>query len=384
MKDTLGHVLIGLAAIGLLLGVTGDVIEALRREPAPIDARLEQVLARGVERRGSIYPGAVLYVDSEPSGVWSGAAGLADTASNEPMAADSRFGIGSIAKTFVATVVLQLMEEDVIDLDASIDTYLPEDLPVVIPNGEQITVRMLLNHTSGIPEWLTENVIMQIANDPSTVWGTEELLTLAFAQDVLFEPGQAFAYSNTDYTLLGIIIEELTGLSWADQIRTRILEPLALSDTVVRQAGETDSLPRMAHGYVVMGNEVLDMTMTDPSMAGAAGGNAMVSSTADLARFITVLLDGELFASPQTLGEMLELVDAPDENGIPYWYGLGVERYDIDGITFIGHAGGAVGYSTVMYEAQDAGITLVASHNTLDLGAAYLDLMIPAIKQFGR
>jgi len=384
MKDTLGHVLIGLAAIGLLLGVTGDVIEALRREPAPIDARLEQVLARGVERRGSIYPGAVLYVDSEPSGVWSGAAGLADTASNEPMAADSRFGIGSIAKTFVATVVLQLMEEDVIDLDASIDTYLPEDLPVVIPNGEQITVRMLLNHTSGIPEWLTENVIMQIANDPSTVWGTEELLTLAFAQDVLFEPGQAFAYSNTDYTLLGIIIEELTGLSWADQIRTRILEPLALSDTVVRQAGETDSLPRMAHGYVVMGNEVLDMTMTDSSMAGAAGGNAMVSSTADLARFITVLLDGELFASPQTLGEMLELVDAPDENGIPYWYGLGVERYDIDGITFIGHAGGAVGYSTVMYEAQDAGITLVASHNTLDLGAAYLDLMIPAIKQFGR
>jgi D-alanyl-D-alanine carboxypeptidase len=326
----------------------------------------------------------VLYVDSEPSGVWSGAAGLADTATGEPMMADSRFCIGSITKTFVAAVVLQLMEEGVIELDAAIDTTLPEDLPVAIPNAGQITVRMLLNHTSGIPEWLTEDANAQLVENLSTVWETEELLNLAFDQDMLFEPGEGFAYSNTDYTLLGIIIEELTGLSWIDQVRARILEPLALLDTAIRLPGETDPLPRMASGYATIGRDVLDTTLTDPSMAGAAGGNAMVSTTGDLAHFITVLLDGELFASPQTLDEMLGFVDAPDENGIPYWYGLGLERYDIDGVTFIGHAGGAVGYSTVMYVAPDPGITLVAANNDYGLAAAYLDLMIPALEQLGK
>ena len=387
MRDILGYVLIGLAAVGVLLGVTGDLVDVLRGEPAPISERLQRTLDRAVDRRNSAYPGALLYVDSEPSGAWFGAAGLADADTGEAMTADSRFCIGSIAKTFVAVVVLQLMEEGTIDLDASIDTYLPGNLPLAIPpipNAEQITVRMLLNHTSGIPEWLTEDVITQLVEDLSTVWDVEELLSIAFAQNMLFEPGEAFTYSNTDYTLLGLIIEELTGISWIDQVGARILDPLGLSDTIIRLPGETSPLPRMARGYVAVGRELLDATLTDPSMAGAAGGNAMVSTTADLARFVTSLLDGELFTSPKTLDEMLDFVDAPDENGIPYWYGLGLERYDIEGVTFIGHAGGAVGYCTVMYVAPDAGITLVASNNADDLAAAYLDLMIPALKQLGR
>ncbi|MBE0635740.1 beta-lactamase family protein [Candidatus Bipolaricaulota bacterium] len=384
MRDILGTMLIGLVAIGTLLGVTGDVVDVLQREPAPIEARLQRVLDRGVESRRSSYPGAVLYVDSEPSGIWSGVAGLANAATGEAMTADSRFCIGSITKTFVATVVLQLMEEGVIDLDASIDIYLPENLPVAISNMERITVRMLLNHTSGIPEWLTEDVIARLTEDPSTVWKIDEVLRIAMAQDMPFEPGEGYAYSNTDYTILGLIIEEQTGVSWEDQVRARVLDPLDLIDTVIRNPGETSPLPRMARGYVAMGRDLMDLTLTDPSMAGAAGGNVMVSTAKDLAYFITALLDGELFTSAQTLDEMLGFVDAPDENGIPYWYGLGLERYDIDGVNFIGHAGGAVGYSTVMYVAPDAGITLVASHNAYDLGAAYLDLMIPALKQLGK
>ncbi len=137
-------------------------------------------------------------------------------------------------------------------------------------------------------------------------------------------------------------------------------------------------------GYVPMGSDVLDMTRTDPSMAGAAGGNAMVSTTEDLARFITVLLDGKLFESPQTLDEMLDFVDAPDEEGVPYWYGLGLERYDINGVSFIGHSGGAVGYSTVMFVAPDARITLVASNNGYGLAPVFLDLMIPAFEELAR
>ncbi|MGB2984172.1 MAG: serine hydrolase, partial [Candidatus Bipolaricaulia bacterium] len=132
-----------------------------------------------------------------------------------------------------------------------------------------------------------------------------------------------------------------------------------------------------------MGGELVDLTTADPSMAGAAGGHAMISTTSDLARFLDALLAGELFISEETLNEMLEFVDAPDDLGYPYWYGLGLEKYIIGGVTLIGHAGGAVGYSTVMYYALDHDITIVASDNVIDLGTAYLDLMMPALKELG-
>ncbi len=384
MKGIIGYVLIGLAAVGVLLGATGDILGALQREPAPIDVRLQRVLDRGVERRRSIYPGMILTVDFEPSGRWSGSAGLADTAADQPMAVDSQFGIGSITKTFVAAVVLQLMEEGVIDLDATINNYLPTDLSIDVPHADEITVRMLLNHTSGLPEWLTEAVILQIVEDPSRVWGDEELLTIAFAQGMLFEPGNGFAYSNTDYTLLGIIIKELTGLSWIAQVRERILGPLSLSNTIARSPADAAVTPQMARGYVKLGREVLDTTLTDPSMAGAAGGNAMFSTTEDLVRFIAALLNGELFTSPSTLDEMLDFVDAPDDNGFPYWYGLGVERYEIGGVNYIGHAGGAVGYCSVMYVAPEPGTIISGAINGYNLADVYMDLMLPTIKQLGK
>ena len=119
-------------------------------------------------------------------------------------------------------------------------------------------------------------------------------------------------------------------------------------------------------------------------MAGAAGGNAMVATVSDLGLFLGSVLDGSLFSGPETLAEMLDWVDAPDEQGIPYWYGLGIERYQIDGVDLIGHGGGAVGYSTVMYKAPDLETTIVASTNLYGLGAAYMDLMLPALKELHR
>jgi len=350
----------------------------------PLADRLQGVLDKAVGSRKSSYTGAVLYVDHPATGVWAGAAGLADVATEEPMAANSQFGIGSIAKPFVATVVLQLMEEGSIDLDTLIGTYLPEDLVARVSFGDQITVRMLLNHTSGIAEWLTEDVIAQIAEDLSIVWDVERLLDIAREQEPFFLPGAGLAYSNTDYTLLGAIIEAVTGNWWGDEVRTRILDPIGLNDTVVRAPGDASIPVGMARGYAAMGGEFLDLTPVDPSMAGAAGGNAMVSTTSDLARFLDALLAGELFASEETLAEMLDFVDAPDDLGYPYWYGLGLEKRTIGGMTLIGHAGGAVGYSTVMYHAPDLDVTIVASDNVIDLGTAYLDLMMPALRELSR
>jgi|GEM_PF-698887 D-alanyl-D-alanine carboxypeptidase len=353
-------------------------------EPIPVAERLQQTLDRAVAKRRTSFPGAVLFVDTTEIEDWAGASGIADIKTSDPMNPDSRFGIGSIAKPFVAVVILQLMEEGFVDLDARIGAYLPEDIVSKVSFGDQITVRMLLNHTSGIAEWLTEDVIQRITEDLSIIWELDELLILAQEQEPYFLPGESFAYSNTDYTLLGMIIEAITGNWWGDEVRARILEPLELANTIVREPGDNRIPDGLAHGYAEMGGDLLDLTAADPSMAGAAGGNAMVSTTTDLAHFISTLLAGELFASQDTLDQMLEWVDAPDDNGFPYWYGLGLEKYVIRGDTFIGHAGGAVGYVSVMYVDSVNNLTIVASANEINLAAAYVDIMLPAIKELTR
>jgi D-alanyl-D-alanine carboxypeptidase len=376
-------VALGVAAIGLLLGVTSDVMDAFRGEPAPLDERLQRTLDRAVGRRGTM-PGAVLYIESAETGVWTGASGLSDIDSEAAMLPGHRFCIGSITKTFVAVVILQLMEEGALDLDASMVTFVPENVSALFPASDRITVRMLLNHTSGIPEWLTEEARERLVDDLSYVWQLEELMRLSAEQQPYFEPGEGFFYSNTDYTLLGVIIEQITGEPWSEQVQKRILDPLALTGITIRSPGDSSLVSEMARGYSQVGQDLVDLTSADPSMAGAAGGNAMVSTAGDLASFLNALLNGKLFSSTATLDEMLVFVDAPDEQGVPYWYGLGLEKYLLNGMTLIGHGGGAVGYSTVMYVAPDEGITIVASSNASELGTAYLDLMVPALRELER
>jgi len=351
-------------------------------EPKALTERLQRIVERAVDRHKPGYPGALLYVDAPELGVWSGAAGMANVETGEAMRPDSKFGIGSITKPFVSVVILQLVEEGVLSLDDTLPQVLPEETVSRFPDSDRITVRMLLNHTSGIAEWVSQTTHEATAADPSTIWDIETVLDIAAAQAPYFPPGEGYMYSNTDYTLLGMIIEQATGKSWREQVRSRILEPLELGDTVVRDPGDTSMPDGHAHGYGDLGSGVVDITYADPSMAGAAGGNAIVSTTADLARFLDAVLAGELFQDPGTLGEILDFVDAPDEHGFPYWYGLGLERYIFpEGITVIGHGGGAVGYGSVMYHAPDYGITIVGSGNFFDLAPAYVDLLMPALEE---
>ncbi len=351
-------------------------------EPEALTKRLQRIVERAVDRHkpGYGYPGALLYVDAPEVGVWSGAAGMADVETGEAMRLDSKFGIGSITKTFISVVVLQLVEEGVLSLDDTLPEVLPEETAARFPDSDRITVRMLLNHTSGIAEWVSQTTHEAVAADPSTIWDIETVLDLAAAQAPTFPPGEGYMYSNTDYTLLGMIIEQATGQSWREQVRSRILEPLGLEDTAVRDPGDTAMPAGHAHGYADVGSGVVEVTYADPSMAGAAGGNAIVSTAADLAQFLEAVLAGVLFQDPATLAEMMTFVDAPDEHGIPYWYGLGLERYIFpEGITVIGHGGGAVGYGSVMYHAPNYDITIVASGNFFDLAPAYVDLLMPAL-----
>jgi D-alanyl-D-alanine carboxypeptidase len=227
---------------------------------------------------------------------------------------------------------------------------LPESVTDKFADSDQITVRMLLNHTSGIPEWITDAASAEIIANPAKVWEVEEFLDFAAAQAPYFAPGEGWTYSNTGYNLLGLVIEEATGRSWREEVRERIIETLGLQNTLLPEPGDLSIPGDHARGYQPMNGQLLDFTDVDPSMAGAAGGSALVTTAPDLARFLDAVLAGELFQRSGSLDEMLAFVDAPDEVGVPYWYGLGVERYVLPGdVEMIGHAGGTAGYGSAVH-----------------------------------
>lgn len=343
-----------------------------------IEAGLQQVLDQAVANPDVFLPGAIIYYRDPAHAPWSGSAGVRELEGQAPMRPDQRIRAGSILKTFLATVTLQLVEEGALSLDQTLPELLPSAVTDRFAYSSRITLRMLLNHTSGIPNFTSAKFDADVAADPAHVWTTDELLGIA-AEQTASEPGGAWEYSNTNYTLVGMVLDRVGGMSWRWQVRTRLLAPLGLWSTLLPEPGDRTVGSDYAHGYVDVGGTPLDLSYVDPSMAGAAGGNAMVSTVQDLARFVEALLAGKLFARPETLAEMATMVEAPDGSGIPHWYGLGLESYRIGETTLVGNAGGAAGYTTMMYRIPARDTTLVTSVNTGDLWTNAANLLMPSL-----
>ncbi|MFF1909351.1 serine hydrolase domain-containing protein [Kitasatospora sp. NPDC058218] len=310
--------------------------------------------------------------------VWKGAAGTADFATGAPAPADGRFRIGSVTKTFVATVALQLVAEHRIGLDDPVESRLPG----VVPNGREITVRQLLGHTSGLFNY-TEDPSFSFEEDPATLqewldtgrwrpYAPQELVDIATKHPVYFAPGQGWHYSNTNYIVVGMLIERITGRSWADEVQRRIIRPLGLTGTSMPLNSPFIPGPH-AHGYYKLATGPADVTLLDPSMAGAAG--AGISTTADLARFVSALLGGRLLAPAQ----LAEMKRTSPQSGSEY--GLGLQRTATACGEYWGHGGGIPGYNTLMYGTADGRRQFTASLNMYDLSdlpaanAAYENLV---------
>lgn len=362
-------------------GATGCGRDAGSSAPhdARVEAALQEVLDRAVVRPDVFLPGAVTYYQAAGWAPWAGSAGVADLQAQAPMRHDARIRAGSIVKTFVAVVTLQLVEQGVLSLDATLPELLPASVTDLVPSAGLVTLRMLLNHTSGIPEWTTDEVHAFIASHPEYVWTDDEILAIALAQPSL-EPGAGWSYSNTNYTLVGMILDRAGGESWRAQVRARVIAPLGLAATSLPEPGDRTITADDAHGYEYVAGAPVELTFVDPSMAGAGGGNAMISSVHDLARFVEELLAGRLFARPETLAEMITMVPAENGTPFPHWYGLGVEAYELDGTTVVGNAGGAAGYATMMYRIPARDATLVTSINASDMFANALNVLIPSLQ----
>lgn len=347
--------------------------------------KLQAALEAAVARPDTNWPGAVMYVSAPGLGAWSGAAGLGEVESNTPMRPHDRFRAGSLIKPFIAAVVLQLVEEGRFALDDPISGLLPDQVAGKLPNSDQITVHMLLNHTSGLPEFM--NVAgPEIVAHPGKVWRAEEFLDFAAAQEPSFAPGKGQRYSNTGYLLLGMIIEKATGRPWREEVRQRIIEPLNLKDTLLPVPEETTLPGDHAHGYADFGQGPFDATdLVTASVVGAAGGQSLITNAPDLARFMDALLAGRLFKKAGTLDDMLTFVEfSPDqaESVVVKEYGQGLMKASYGGdLTGIGHSGDTEGgYSAFVFRFPDQGITISCAVNVLDPGAGFLQLMPPVLK----
>ncbi|MEW2396076.1 serine hydrolase domain-containing protein [Streptomyces sp. NPDC046862] len=293
----------------------------------------------------------VVVRSSGPHGTRNAAGGVADKATGDRARPGDRFRIASTAKTFVATVVLQLVGEGRLSLDDTVEHWLPAVVSGNGNDGSKITVRQLLQHTSGLFDYAADFPVLTSKSgylaDRYTAWTAEQLAAIGMRHAPNFQPGTSWSYSNTNYILAGMIIKKITGRDWTQEVTARIVRPLGLHDTL---APTTDPrIPgRHLRGYSAFdetGPEI-DVTPLNPSAGGAAG--AMISTTADLSRFYQALLGGKLLR-PAQLAAMKTTVRASELD--PAWagirYGLGLMEVPLScGGSYYGHGGDIAGYTT--------------------------------------
>jgi D-alanyl-D-alanine carboxypeptidase len=302
-------------------------------------------------------PGAILFV-RDGNRIVRLAAGLGNIARNTPMRADNHFKIASLTKTYTATVVLQLVGERRLSLDDSVYRRLPG----VVPNGAKITIRQLLNHTSGLFDFENDPRYLKpyLAGNLAHYWSPRQLVRMGVSHKPLFAPGRDWSYSNTNYVVAQLIVEKITGKPLGTELKRRIFQPLRLRETLYPTK---PGLPSpYAHGYSLLGELPLtDLTGLSPSLAPGSGG--IVSTVRDVADFYRALLSGRLL-KPSELQAMKTTVSDRTGKAVSSGpgYGLGIGRSGVGrpsaavGVTCAGwgHAGEVGGYDVSAVFSENA------------------------------
>lgn len=306
------------------------------------------------------------------AGRWSGTSGVGDLRTGRPVPVGGRYRIASISKVFTAVVVLQLAAEHRVGLGRAVQDYLPGLLPASYP---EITVRELLDHTSGLPEGTTGtgDAAWFVAHRFDG-WTPRQIVAEATTRPMRFRPGTQQQYNGINYYVAGLLIEKVTGDSYAREVERRIIRPLRLRDTSVPDRHDPDLPGPHAHGYVAVtengATTLHDVTRQSP-WAWAEGG--LISSGTDLTRLLTAIFQGRL-VPPRELGEMFTLPDVP-YTGSPgnchvgptagracFSAGLTTTTFP-DGVTVWGKTGSVPGYTSGVFATRDLRRLLVYSIN---------------------
>lgn len=329
-----------------------------------LDASLQTALDSA--RTALDAPGATAAVIFPDGTLWSGASGIA--APDAPATPDTPFELGSITKTYTATLVLQLVADGTLALDAPLARWYPD-----VPGADRITVRQLLNHTHGLHDPMQEpDFVPAILQNPVRVWTVDDHLSRM--GDPGFQPGEGWAYSNIGFHLLGAIVGKATGSTLSDLFEHRLLEPIGLEDTWYA-ASHPDRRPLAAAFIDVTGDGTPDpVSLMMPwtafrSSAGAAG--AMVATAPDAARWLHALATSEVLEGEEW-SQMTSWIDRPDGNR----YGLGLLRLELEEGPLVGHKGNSAGYSAGAFHDPASGITVAVLTNAhaTDVTSAILAL----------
>jgi len=341
---------------------------------AHLDAARAKALQAALDaiRKVGRYPGTSAAIVFPDGSIWTGVSGYAVLASKKPLTADTLFSVGSVSKTFVAALVCRLAMDGTIGIDDPLARYLP-----TFPNAAHITIRELLNHTSGIEDVFDVTAISSaILAHPSTPWTADQVLA-KIGKLTYFPPGTAYHYSNTDFILLGLVVEKVTGQTVAELVRSDFLTPLGLTHTYLQT--EEKVLGPEAHGYCTGTGPACGKSTAAPftprdnsagtmlpftaeaTAAGFAG--AYVSTASDLAVWANALYGGDVLDQ----AELASMVDISPTRAFKvkptYPYGFGFEETTVAGHVAWGHRGHLDGFWSAMEYLPAYGVTIVVLAN---------------------
>lgn len=339
---------------------------------AQLDAELVAVRARlGI-------PGVSVTIIFRDGSAWTGTSGRADVAGKVDVAPGTAFALASISKTYTAALVLDLVGDGKIVLDRPARTYLPGSAL-----DKRITVRQLLEHTSGLDDYfLNPQIDKALLADRDAAWSVRR--TLKYVGKPYFPPGRGYHYSNTNYLYLGLIAEQVTGVPLATELRRRFFEPLKL-DRTWYQAVEKPLRP-LAHGYRFAGPKLgatpIDLTAKQrvapfrSVVTAAAGAGSIAATSSDVARWARLLYEGDVLGPAMTT---IMLDGVADTAGYrpPVPYGLGVQAFPIMGRVALGHSGRFIGFRSAVRHLPSEGLTIavLTNQSRADPGVVVADLL---------
>ncbi len=363
--------LILLMAVVMMSGCADTV------DDTPLHEQLSKAVQQGV-------PGISVAIADKNGLIWTGVAGKADLTSGALVREDQLFGIGSITKTFVAVVTLQLVEEGRLGVEQTVLEILGPNVVGEVPGANRATIAHLLNHTSGIPSWEDDPLWIKEGRgnklDVKRIWKPREVLHYIQHTPLTNEPGEKFSYSNTNHTLLGLIIEKITGNDVIDEIRHRILNPVGISDVYLEgfQKVPQNRLAKRYHyatpefkrdagvneSFQQVNDALIDASASNLSVEWVAGG--MVATAQDLAKYVAAFRAGKLL-SPESMAFVQKWF--PVDEKLKVGHGL-FYRKTSDGHSLLGHTGSVLGYTGAInwFEAEDVAIVVLANVGTMHIG----------------